>query len=127
VPPPSVSYLADRASHPVLRASARRQGTTQVVTVSGEMDISTVPQVGTLLDRAIGERPETLVLDLSAVDFCDSSGIHQVVKTHHRAAAARIRFRVIPPTGPARRAFEICSIGEFVSLVSGEDASAVAS
>jgi anti-sigma B factor antagonist len=109
-------------SQPVLRASTSSLGTVQTVTVSGEMDISTVPQVSTLLDRAISVRPEILVLDLSGVDFCDSSGIHAVVKTHHRAESARISFRVIPPAGPARRVFEICSIDEFVSFVTVDDA-----
>ena len=111
-------------SQPVLRATTTSIGTVQTVTVSGEMDVSTVPQVATLLDRAISERPEILVLDLSDVGFCDSSGIHAVVKTHHRAETARICFRVIPPAGPARRVFEICSIDEFVSFVTVEDASA---
>jgi anti-sigma B factor antagonist len=110
----------------VLRASTSSLGTTQTVNVSGEIDVSTVAQVVAVLDRAIGERPETLVLDMSAVEFCDSSGIHMVVKAHHRSEAARIRFRVIPPTGPARRVFEICSIDRIVSFVTVDEASAAA-
>jgi anti-sigma B factor antagonist len=111
-------------AEPVLRAQLSPQGTTEVVTVSGEMDISTVAQVGTLLDRALDKRPEILFLDLSEIEFCDSSGVHLVVKTHHRAEAQRTRFRVMPPTGPARRVFEICAIDEFVTFVTADDGSA---
>jgi anti-sigma B factor antagonist len=121
--PPPATHLAS-AVMPVLRANAISQGTTQTVDVSGEMDISTVPQVATLIDRALAARPETLVLDLSDVDFCDSSGIHLVVKAHHRATAARIRFHVISPRGAARRVFEICSVDRLVSFVTVADAEA---
>jgi anti-sigma B factor antagonist len=124
---PSVTHLTPTVTEPVLRAHISRHGTTRVVTVAGEMDLSTVVQVGNLIDRAMAARPEILVLDLSEIEFCDSSGIHLVVKAHHRAAAARIHFRVIPPTGPARRVFEICAIDELVTFVSVDDTTAAAS
>jgi anti-sigma B factor antagonist len=58
-----------------------------VVLVKGELDIRTCDE----LERALGElgdRGDRLVLDLSELTFCDSTGLAGLVRVHKRAAAA---------------------------------------
>ena len=93
------------------------QGTTQVVAVGGEIDLSCVDEIQRATDAALSQGPETVVLDLSAVTFCDSSGIELVVRCHRRAEAQRVRLVVVRPTGPAWRPFEICNIDREVRFV----------
>lgn len=100
------------------------QGTTQVVAVSGEIDLSSVDRIQKATDGALSQGPETVVLDLGAVAFCDSSGIDLVVRCHRRATARHVRLVVVRPTGPAWRPFEICNIDREVRFVeSDRDAS----
>jgi anti-anti-sigma factor len=101
----------------LIQVQSRVQGTTRIVTVAGEIDLGSVEAVRQAVDAALSKRPETVVLDLSEIAFCDSSGIHVVVNSHHRAAEQRIRFVVIRPTGPAWRAFEVCQIDREVQFV----------
>ncbi|HEX2071193.1 MAG TPA: STAS domain-containing protein [Thermoleophilaceae bacterium] len=92
-------------------------GTTQIVAIRGEIDLASVETVRHALDGAFSRCPETIVLDLSEVAFCDSSGIHMVVCNHRRAAGRGIRFLVVRPTGPAWRPFEVCQIDRQVTFI----------
>jgi anti-sigma B factor antagonist len=100
------------------------QGTTQLVVVRGEIDLSSVDKIRRATDAAMSQGPETVVLDLGAVTFCDSSGIELVVSCHRRAKAHDVRLVVVRPAGPAWRPFEICNIDREVQFVDrGHDAS----
>jgi anti-sigma B factor antagonist len=97
------------------------QGTTRVVVVRGEIDISSVDQVRQPLDCALAESPETVVLDLSAITFCDSSGARLVVGTHRRANEQGCHLVVVRPIGPAWRTFEICQLDRWVHFIGIDD------
>jgi anti-sigma B factor antagonist len=106
------------AVRPLLSVSSNTQGTTQIVVVTGELDIASIDRVGSAVDRALADDPETVLLDLSQVDFCDSSGVHLVLRTHRRTQGSRTHLRVVPPTGTARRVFDICCVEDYVTFVS---------
>jgi len=58
-----------------------------VIQVSGELDIRTCDE----LERVAGpqaDRGEQVVLDLSELTFCDSTGLAGLVRLHKRAVAA---------------------------------------
>ncbi|HYI79960.1 MAG TPA: STAS domain-containing protein [Thermoleophilaceae bacterium] len=97
------------------------QGTTRVVVVRGEMDRSSVDKVRGSLDRTLSNAPETIVLDLSAVTFCDSSGARVVMNANRRASEQGCGLVVIRPRGPAWRTFEICQLGRWVRFVDTGD------
>ncbi len=99
------------------------QGTTRVIAIEGELDFSSVSRVQEAIDAALSDRPETVVLDLSGLAFCDSSGIHLVVRSHQRATDNGIRFVAIRPLGSAWRVFEICGINGQVGFVDAHDES----
>jgi anti-sigma B factor antagonist len=107
---------------PLLTVQSHTHGTTHHVAVAGELDLSSVAEVRRVTEAALRGRPETLLLDLGELTFCDSSGIHLVIDTDKRASAQGIRFRVIAPYGSARRTFEICQIADTVNFVTGEAA-----
>jgi|GEM_PF-2697027 len=109
------------AVQPLLSVNTTSQGTTQIVVVAGELDVASIDQVGAVIDRALSAEPETLLLDLSQIGFCDSSGVHLVLRTHRRAQGGRTRLRVIPPTGTARRVFDICCVEDYVTFVTADE------
>lgn len=109
---------------PLLEVQERVHGTTHHVAVCGELDISSVAEVRRVTERALRGKPETLLLDLGELTFCDSSGIHLVLDTDKRARAQGVRFRVIAPYGSAFRTFEICQIADQVTFVTDDDGAA---
>ncbi|MFF0549697.1 STAS domain-containing protein [Streptomyces sp. NPDC004311] len=58
------------------------------VHVSGEIDMNSSPEVREDLTAALDASPSGLDIDLAAVTFCDSSGLHVLLDLHHRAQEA---------------------------------------
>jgi anti-anti-sigma factor len=88
-------------SSSVLQVKWSDQGTTRVLLATGELDVASVRRLHEAVDRALSDRPETVVLDLSALSFCDSSAIRLAEAAHRRAAVQSVRFVVVRPKGPA--------------------------
>jgi anti-sigma B factor antagonist len=55
-----------------------------IVAVTGEVDVATAPSLRTLLVDLIAEAKINLLVDLTAVDFLDSTGLGVLVSTVKR-------------------------------------------
>lgn len=85
---------------------------TRVVSAGGELDAAVVPsllpQVPSWVAGARG-----VVLDLSAVDFFDSSGVRLLDQVARACGNAQVAFRVVAPRGSsARRVLEILGMAD---------------
>ncbi|MFJ7159893.1 STAS domain-containing protein [Streptomyces sp. NPDC101118] len=80
-----------------LEAAVDRDGMTRMA-LSGELDILTAAQVRGPLTRSIAPGGPDLVLDITGLTFCDSSGIGLFLDLDHscRAAGARLRLTGVP-------------------------------
>lgn len=56
----------------------------RIVTVTGEIDLATAPQLNSHLDGAGG--PERLIIDLSDVAFIDSTGLRSLILAREACA-----------------------------------------
>jgi anti-sigma B factor antagonist len=79
----------------------------ELVLVEGELDIATAPRLISVLNRAVQEALGSLVVDLSDVDFMDSTGLALLINAHRRLTRRRKGFAVVCPPGPLWRVFEI--------------------
>jgi anti-sigma B factor antagonist len=94
----------------------RDEQPTAVVSVTGEVDLATAPELGAALDR-VGQGSERQVhLDLERVTFLDSSGISVLVETQRRLASGGGRLVLHRATGPIVRVLEISGLGSFFEL-----------
>ena len=77
-------------SRPALRTSVRREGSTAIVSVAGELDLATAEGLRSRLSTVVAAKPppERLVLDLAELEFVDASGISALLHAQ-RALAAR--------------------------------------
>ncbi len=73
-----------------------------VVTVTGEMDLVSSPAVRQQVHDAVADGRRSVVLDLTEVRFCDSSGVGVLIGARRlmRSCAGRLRI-VLPAGGPA--------------------------
>jgi anti-anti-sigma factor len=82
-----------------------------VATVDGEIDSSNAAELRLALSERLPSASSALVLDLSAVKYLDSSGIHLLFELGRRLAARRQALRLVVPDGaPMRRVLELCAI-----------------
>jgi anti-sigma B factor antagonist len=64
-----------------LSIEVTREGNDATVTVAGELDLSTAPDLQDALADLTGE-PRTVVVDLSGLEFCDSTGLAALLGAH---------------------------------------------
>lgn len=79
----------------------------ELVLVEGELDAASAPRLIGVLNRAVQEALGSLVVDLSQVDFMDSTGLALLINAHRRLAHRSKGFAVVCPPGPLRRVFEV--------------------
>jgi anti-sigma B factor antagonist len=70
-----------------------------VVAVRGDLDVDSATVLTTTLDQVLDRPAPRVVVDLSGVDFCDSTGLSAFVVGHKRAAAAGGWLRLAAPGG----------------------------
>jgi anti-sigma B factor antagonist len=74
---------------PELSISVQRSPTEAVVSLSGEIDLSTAPLLSGTVGDLLTESPPRVVLDMAGVTFCDSQGLGTLVVLSRRAAMAQ--------------------------------------
>jgi len=86
-----------------------------LVTVAGEVDIATAPQLAeTLADAANGG---TVRVDISGVTFLDSSGLHALVAAHRYITRNGRRMIICGPVDPiVSRTLEITRVDELFEI-----------
>ena len=67
------------------------------LTVRGELDIATAPQLTEAAEALFAESPAALVVDLTPTDFLDSSGARSLFRLARRAVVEGVAFSVVAP------------------------------
>jgi anti-anti-sigma factor len=105
-----------------------------VLRVTGELDLTTAPLLGTAADEELASRPSALTVDLSPTTFLDSSGARVLTQLARRAATDGVALQVVcPPENKAVRLVidllelrsvvpVIDALPRHIRLVGGEDA-----
>ena len=80
-----------------LRVTDGEQGGWAVLQVSGEMDLVTSPVLRQRVHDAVADGRRSLVVDLSGVLFCDSSGVGVLIATRRLIRSCQGELRLILP------------------------------
>jgi anti-sigma B factor antagonist len=85
--------------------------------VKGELDIANAPHLDAALERAFAEADD-VVLDLSGVEFIDSSGLYAVVIAVREAPASGKRLRISASlSAQVQRLFDLAGMKDALPLV----------
>ena len=89
----------------------RERGDVVIANVEGEIDLSNASSLLMDLAASVPNTARGLVVDLSGLEFLDSSGVHMLYDIADRLATRQQRFAVvIPPDAPPRRAIELSGV-----------------
>jgi anti-sigma B factor antagonist len=113
---PSGGRPAPMTDETPLSVAVRQEGPTAVLEPEGEIDISTVGLVRLRLDE-LPAHVQTVILDLRAVRFLDTSGLQLVVEEHRRAAHGGPEFVLVRAPEPVHRLFEIAGLADRLRIV----------
>jgi anti-sigma B factor antagonist len=101
-----------------LAIEERRVEGVSVLEVAGDLDLSSAPALCVRLERALEDRPAGVVVDLSRLEFCDSTGLRALAGAAEEARIRLARLVIVAPSRPAAaRGFEIAGAVAFLPLV----------
>jgi len=93
-----------------------------ILTVSGEIDMSTAPRLEEALESA-NAGASRVVVDLTNVSFVDSSALNAFVRGQRGLTERGIALRLVAPSaGVVRKVFEIANLTEPLNVVETTDA-----
>ena len=94
--------------------------------IEGEVDVSTAPSLEPALDEAIRETEGAFVIDLSDLEFLDSSGLSVLLRARALLGRDERGLAVICPPGTVRRLFEIAGVRDLLFLFDSREEAAAA-
>ena len=86
-----------------------QDGTTAIVAAAGEIDISNVGDLRTAVTDA-AEGCDRLRLDLTAVEFIDSTGLGCLLELRSTLRSREVILEIVAGDGPVRQAVEITGL-----------------
>ncbi len=98
-----------------------------VVTVRGHLDLDSAPVLTTALDQVLDGPAPHVVVDLSGVEFCDSTGLSAFVIGHNRAHDAGGWVRLCRPQPLVARVLEITNLTSVLPVFDSIDGAVSAS
>jgi anti-sigma B factor antagonist len=108
-----------------LKVSTRSQGERVIVALAGEIDLYTAPRLQSELASVLaGAEPTRLSVDMSAVEFCDSTGMNVLLAAHRRATEQGGSLDLVGPRPAVRKILQVTGL-ETVFTVLKDQAPAV--
>ncbi|MFJ8989407.1 STAS domain-containing protein [Streptomyces sp. NPDC102279] len=93
-----------------------------LVTVAGELDVETAPELRNRLADQIRAGRRHLLLDLSEVPFMDSSGLNALLKAHDEAGHAGGSVCLVSPAPMVRRVLDLTGVSLTIASLDGVEA-----
>jgi anti-sigma B factor antagonist len=100
-----------------LSVSVEADGDAVKLAARGEMDLATADVVDRELVKAEASDARRIILDLSGVEFIDSSGLKVLVHAARRSDSDSNRLAVMPGTGQVAEMLRLTGIEKLLTLV----------
>jgi anti-sigma B factor antagonist len=105
------SCAATGTGHPrmgsALSIHSEQDGGRHTLVLTGELDIASAPELEAEVKRICNQSPRELVLDLSRLEFIDSSGLRAVLRVRALCQEELCDFLLTPGARPVQHLFEI--------------------
>lgn len=91
--------------------SSRSQGDKTILALSGEIDLYTAPRLQSELATALaGPQHAQVVVDMSGVEFCDSTGVNVLLAAHRDAAERGGDLALAAPRASMRKILQVTGL-----------------
>jgi anti-sigma B factor antagonist len=103
-------------------AEEQLDGDTRVISVSGEIHVTTAPEFSQRLNDAIAAGTRGVVIDMSGVEFIDSTGLSVLLNGLRRVTRADGRLSLVVSNPTVLRLFEITKLDSTFDIHPTRDA-----
>jgi anti-sigma B factor antagonist len=94
-----------------------------LVRVAGELDFGAAPQLAAAVDELLDVGHARIVIDLRALEFLDSAGVHTLLSAHAAAQRRGAALRLVRGSSRVHRVFELTATDSLLSFdAAGADA-----
>lgn len=83
-----------------------------VISLAGDLDISSVDGLRSAVEQAAAERPESITFDVARLRFMDSAGIAVLLGAAREIGSVRL----LNPTRPVRRVVELTGLATVLEV-----------
>jgi anti-sigma B factor antagonist len=94
--------------------------------VSGEVDLHASPELRAELQSCVGEKTPVLLVDFSAVDYIDSSGLATFIEYLRDASAYDGKIALFGMKQKVRTIFDLVRLNELFTIADSADAAVAA-
>jgi anti-sigma B factor antagonist len=93
------------------------------VTICGEIDLYTAPRLHSELTGLLADgMPARVVIDMTGVDFCDSTGMNVLLSCLRRARERGGELEIAAPQPAVRKILQVTGLDSVFTLVPDADA-----
>ena len=85
--------------------------------LTGELDLVSSPAMERVIDDLSRSDAELIVVDLSGLEFMDSTGLHLLLRVQQRAQEAGRRFALIRGCEAVQRLFDLTGLADSLTVV----------
>ncbi|WP_107655435.1 STAS domain-containing protein [Nocardia suismassiliense] len=96
-----------------LETVVRSVDSIRILSLTGEIDMASAPQFQAAVDEALRDQPNTLVVDLSLVEFFGSAGLSVLLVAAEALPSGQLRVVASPPV---RRPIEVTGLDKLLSV-----------
>jgi anti-sigma B factor antagonist len=94
-----------------LKVSTRSQGSRTIMSLGGEIDLYTAPRLhGELFSVLSGDSPVQVIVDMSGVEFCDSTGMNVLLAAHRKAREQGGDLELAAPRPAIRKILQVTGL-----------------
>ncbi|MCB1017682.1 MAG: STAS domain-containing protein [Acidimicrobiales bacterium] len=111
-----MTALLPRTEAPDFRITGAAVDDELVVTLAGEVDLSSRERISQFVALEVDACPGTLVIDLAAVTFVDSTGLSLLIRAHDTVTAHGGRVVVRHANAQFRRLLAITGVDRVVAV-----------
>ena len=101
-----------------LRIGVVQAGSNVVIQLHGELDLASAPAFNSQFEEIRAGDPAAIIVDLSELEFMDSTGLRSVLMARERCTQGGQRFAVVPGGRQVSRLLEIARVERHLNLIS---------
>jgi anti-sigma B factor antagonist len=83
-----------------------------VVTMAGEVDLSTAPQARSVVVQLRASGSRDIVVDLRGVSFLDATGLHLLLDEQAACSREGVAFAIVDGAQPVGRVLGLCGLAD---------------
>jgi anti-sigma B factor antagonist len=91
-------------------------GTVARLVLAGEIDLGVVDRLSEALGQLALDEAETLQIDLTRVQFADSTAVAWLIDADHRAQEHGVRLELLVADGPVARLLEMTGVDHYLAV-----------